>query len=200
MKKIIITLFVFVIGVTSVMADGYKVGDKAADFKLENINGEYVSLSDFKDAKGFIVVFTCNGCPYAKAYQDRIIALDKKYKKLGYPVVAINPNDTDIKPDDTLEEMKKRADEKGYSFPYLKDASQEVYKIYGATKTPHMYVLTKAGEDLKVEYIGAIDDNYQDADEVEEAYLANALDAILDGSKPKPSFTKAVGCSIKAKN
>ena len=200
MKKMIFTLFVLAIGVTTVMAEGYKVGDKAADFKLENIDGKHVSLSDFKDAKGFIVVFTCNGCPYAKAYQDRIIALDKKYKGLGYPVVAINPNDTDAKPDDTIEEMKKRASEKGYTFPYLKNATQEVYKMYGATKTPHMYILSKSGEDLKVEYIGAIDDNYQDADEVEEAYLANALDALLAGNKPKPSFTKAVGCSIKAKN
>lgn len=199
MKKMILTFFVLALGVTTAMAGGYKVGDKAADFKLKNIDGEYISLSDFKDAKGFIVVFTCNGCPYAQAYQDRIIALDKKYKKLGYPVVAINPNDTDIKPDDSLEEMKKRAGEKGYTFPYLKDDTQEVYKMYGATKTPHMFVLSKSGEELKVEYIGAIDDNYQDSDEVEEAYLANALDAILDGQKPDPSFTKAVGCSIKAK-
>ncbi len=114
-------------------------------------------------------------------------------------MVAINSNDTDIKPDDSLEEMKKRAIEKEYTFPYLKD-TEKVYKMYGATKNPHMYVLTKSGNDLKVEYIGAIDDNYQDSDEVEEAYLANALDAILAGNKPNPSFTKAVGCSIKAKN
>jgi len=196
----IITFFALVFAVTAVLAGGYKVGDKAADFKLKNIDGEFVSLSDYSDARGFIVAFTCNGCPYAKAYQDRIIALDKKYKDLGFPVVAINPNDTDIKPDDTLEEMKKRAGEKGYTFPYLKDETQEVYRMYGATRTPHIYVLSKSGDDLKVEYIGAIDDNYQDAEEVEETYLANAVDALLDGEKPKPSFTKAIGCSIKTKN
>ena len=199
MKKTVFSLLVLAMTVTTVLADGYKVGDKASDFKLKNIDGTYVSLSDFQEAKGFIIAFTCNGCPYAQAYQDRIIALDKKYKILGYPVIAINPNDTDLKPDDSLEEMKKRAEEKGYTFPYLKDATQEVYRMYGATNTPHVFVLTKSGGDLKVEYIGAIDDNYQDSDEVEEAYLANAIDALLEGKRPNPSYTKAIGCSIKAK-
>ena len=145
------------------------------------------------------MVFTCNECPYAKAYHDRIIELDKKYKHLGYPVVAINPNDTDMSPKDDLEAMKKRSEEKGFTFPYLKDATQEVYRMYGATRTPHIYVLTRDNNELLVSYVGAIDDNYQDASAVQETYLASAVDALLNGKQPNPSFTKAIGCSIKAK-
>ena len=199
MKKILLVGIFSLAAMSLTLAAGYNVGDKVDDFKLENVDGKYVSLADYSDAKGFIVVFTCNGCPYAKAYQDRIIDLDKKYKPMGYPVVAINPNDTDLKPDDNLEAMKNRAEEKGFTFPYLKDATQEVYRMYGATRTPHIYVLTRDNNELLVSYVGAIDDNYQDASAVQETYLASALDALLDGKQPNPSFTKAIGCSIKAK-
>ena len=199
MKKITISSALLLLSFSLLLAGGYKVGDKASDFKLQNVDGKYVSLADYSEAKGFVVVFTCNGCPYAKAYQDRIIELDNKYKSMGYPVIAINPNNTDMKPDDDLNAMKKRAEKKGYTFPYLKDADYEVFEEYGATRTPHIYVLTKKAEDLVVTYIGAIDDNYQDASDVEEAYLANALDALLADKEPEPSFTKAIGCSIKQK-
>ena len=197
MKKVIVSFSFVLLTASIVLASGYNVGDKASDFKLENIDGKYISLSDYKDAKGFIVVFTCNGCPYAKAYQDRIIEIDKKYKSMGYPVIAINPNNTDVRADDDLASMKKRAEMKGYTFPYLKDADYKVYKEYGATRTPHVYVLTREGDDLVVTYIGAIDDNYQDASAVKEAYLSNAIDALLADNKPDPSFTKAIGCTIK---
>jgi peroxiredoxin len=197
MKKIIISLALSLVTMPFILAGGYNVGDKAADFKLPNIDGKYVSLSDYPDAKGFIVVFTCNGCPYARAYQDRIIALDKKYKSRGYPVIAINPNDTGLKPEDNLEAMKERAKEKGYTFPYLKDEKYDVFKEYGATRTPHIFVLTKRGSDLVVSYIGTVDDNYQDPAAVKEPYLANALNALLADREPDPSFTKAIGCTIK---
>ena len=199
MKKITWALSLMILSLSLVNAEGYKVGDKASDFKLQNIDGRYVSLSDYKDARGFIVVFTCNGCPYAKAYQDRIIELDKKYKSRGYPVIAINPNDTDLKPEDNLAAMKERAQEKGYTFPYLKDAGYEVFRQYGATRTPHVFVLEKNKEDLVVAYIGAIADNYQDASAVKEPYLAGAIDALLADREPEPSFTKAIGCTIKQK-
>ncbi|HEC41660.1 MAG TPA: thioredoxin family protein [Bacteroides sp.] len=199
MKKLILSLSLAILGSALLIAGGYKVGDKAADFKLENVDGNYVSLSDYSDASGFIVVFTCNGCPYAKAYQDRIMDLDKEYGPQGYPVIAINPNNTELKPDDDLKAMKKRAMDKGYTFPYLKDANYEVFKEYGATRTPHIYVLTKQESELVVSYIGAIDDNYQDASSVKEPYLANALDALLADKDPDPVFTKAIGCSIKQK-
>jgi peroxiredoxin len=181
------------------MAQGYNVGDKAADFKLKNVDGKSVSLADYDEAKGFVVIFTCNHCPYAKAYEDRIISLDKKYKVLGYPVIAINPNNPEINPEDSFDKMIVRAKDKGFTFPYLFDETQEVYRKYGAKKTPHVYLLNKQGGDLVVEYIGAIDDNYQDASMVKEAYLADAIDALLAGKQPDPSMTKAIGCSIKDK-
>jgi peroxiredoxin len=199
MKKISMLSVLALLTASVTFAAGYKVGDKVEDFRLQNVDGKYVSLSDYPDAKGFIVAFTCNGCPYAVAYQDRIIELDKKYKTKGYPVIAINPNDPDIALDDDLEGMKERAHSKGFTFPYLKDASQEVYRTFGAERTPHMYVLTRSGEDFVVSYVGAIDDNYQDASAVKEPYLANAVNALLAGNQPDPNFTKAIGCSIKAK-
>jgi peroxiredoxin len=198
-KRTLFSAMLLSLSFSILLAGGYSVGDKASDFKLQNTDGKYLSLSDYSDAKGFIVVFTCNGCPYAVAYQDRIIELDKKYRSKGYPVIAINPNHTDLKPEDDLAGMKKRAEEKGFTFPYLKDAEYKVFREYGATRTPHVYVLTRQNEDLVVSYIGAIDDNYQDASAVEEAYLANALDALLDGRDPDPNFTKAIGCTIKQK-
>jgi peroxiredoxin len=185
--------------ITTAYADGYEVGDKASDFKLRNVDGSWVSLSDLKDAGGFVVIFTCNGCPYAIAYQERIKEIDRIYKPKGYPVIAINPNDTEIRSDDTLEEMKKRSKEMGYTFPYLKDDAEDIFKIYGATRTPHVFVLKKEGADLIVKYIGAIDNNYQDASQVTEPYLADALDAIIAGKNPETAYTKAIGCTIKTK-
>lgn len=196
-------LFLFVLAL-SVSAftikpnDGYKVGDIATDFRLENIDGEMLSLSDFKNAQGFIVIFTCNTCPYAVAYEDRIEALNKKYERKGYPVIAIMPNNTDIKPGDNMEAMQKRAKEKGFTFPYLIDAEQQIYPQYGATKTPHVYVLQKTKKGNEVKYIGAIDDNFQDANAVKTKYVEDAVNALLEGNEIKVKETKAIGCTIKA--
>ena len=196
------TLFTLVAMLTIGLAyaGGYGIGDKAADFKLKNVDGTMVSLANYEDAKGFIVIFTCNHCPYAIAYEDRIIALDKKYKELGYPVIAINPNDPDVQPGDSYEGMQERAKDKNFTFPYLYDEDQSTYPKYGATRTPHIYVLNKEKGDLVVRYIGTIDDNYADASAVKETYLANAVDALLAGNEPDPAVTKAIGCSIKTKN
>lgn len=177
---------------------GYKVGDIATDFSLKNVNNKNVSLNDFKDAKGFIVVFTCNHCPYAVAYEDRIIALDQKYKKLGYPVIAINPNNPAVQPKDSFELMQERAKEKAFSFPYLFDEGQKIYPQYGATKTPHVYLLQKTKEGNVVRYIGAIDDNSNDASAVKVKYVEKAVNSLLDGKEIEVKTTKAIGCSIKA--
>ena len=177
---------------------GYDINDVATDFKLKNVDGKFVSLSDYKDAKGFIVVFTCNHCPYAVAYEDRIIELDKKYKKLGYPVIAINPNNPEVQDKDSYELMKVRAKEKGFTFPYLFDEGQKIYPQYGATKTPHVYVLQKGKEGNKVKYIGAIDDNHSDESAVKVKYVENAVDALLKNKEVTVKVTKAIGCSIKA--
>lgn len=179
---------------------GYNVGDAASDFSLKNVDGKMVSLSDYDEADGFVVIFTCNHCPYAKAYQDRIIELDKEYKTKGFPVIAINPNDPEVSPGDSFDAMVERSNEKGFTFPYLFDAKQEVFKAYGATRTPHVYLLAKNKKDeLIVKYIGAIDDNYEDASAVTDKYLQNAIDAVSAGKAPDPNFTKAIGCSIKVK-
>ena len=178
--------------------EGYKVGDIATDFSLKNVDNKMVSLKDFKSAKGFIVIFTCNHCPYAKAYEDRIIALDKKYSKAGYPVIAINPNNPEKQKDDSFELMQLRAKEKNFTFPYLFDAGQKIYPQYGATKTPHVYLLQKTDKGNVVQYIGAIDDNYEDESAVKEKYLENAVDALLGNKEIKVKETKAIGCSIKA--
>ena len=176
---------------------GYEIGDMATDFSLKNIDGKKVSLSDYTDAKGFLVVFTCNTCPYAVAYEDRIIALDAKYKSQGVPVIAINPNNPSAKPGDSFEKMKVRAKEKGFTFPYLLDEGQKVYPQYGATRPPHVYLLEKTATGNQVKYIGAIDDNYQDASKVDEKYVENAVDAMLAGKEIKVTSTRAIGCTIK---
>lgn len=177
----------------------YKVGDVATDFSFKNIDSKYVSLKDYKNAKGYIVIFTCNHCPYAKAYEERIIALDKKYKDLGYPVIAINPNDPDVQPQDGFTEMQVRAKEKGFTFPYLLDEGQKIYPQYGATKTPHVFLLQKEKDKNIVKYIGAIDNNYEDANDVSERYVEDAVDALLANKPIKVTSTVAIGCTIKVK-
>ncbi|WP_348798893.1 thioredoxin family protein [Flavobacterium adhaerens] len=174
----------------------YKIGDKATDFKLKSVDGRMYSMADYKDAKGFIVVFTCNHCPFAVKYEDRINELAKKYKSKGYILLAINPNDPAVQPEDSFELMKTRANEKGFVFPYLFDEGQKIYPQYGATKTPHAFLLDK---NLVVKYIGAIDDNVDSASDVKEKYLENAIAALEKGKTPSPETTKAIGCSIKAK-
>lgn len=178
-------------------SEGYKVGDTATDFSLKNIDNKMVSLADYENAKGFIVIFTCNHCPYSVAYEDRIIDLDKKYKSKGYPVIAINPNNPAISKGDDFVSMQQRAKDKGFTFPYLFDDGQKIFPQYGATRTPHVFLLNKENNALKVAYIGAIDNNSHDATAVTEKYVENAVDALLKGEKPALDFTKAIGCSIK---
>jgi peroxiredoxin len=177
---------------------GYQVGDKAADFTLKNVDGKMVSLADNQAVKGYIVVFTCNTCPYAQAYESRIVALHQKYASQGYPVVAINPNDAAV-PGDSFAEMKARAASKKYPFAYLQDETQQVARTFGATRTPHLYVLTKQGTSFVVSYIGAIDDNSEDAKLVKTRYVEQAMTDILAGKPAATSSTKAIGCTIKWK-
>jgi peroxiredoxin len=181
------------------IAQGLSVGDTAPDFRLLGVDGKYVSMADYPDAKGFVVIFSCNHCPYVVAYEDRMIELHNKYAPKGFPVMAINANDSVIQPQDSYSNMKIRAKEKGFPFPYLVDADQKVYPQYGATRTPHIYLLERTVGELKVAYIGAIDDNHRDASQVREPYLADAIDALLAGKRPETTFTRAIGCSIKAK-
>jgi peroxiredoxin len=179
---------------------GYQVGDTARDFKLKNVDGKMVSMADYKKAKGFIVTFTCNTCPYSVAYEDRIIALHNKYAPKGYPVIAINPNDATASPKDSYADMQQRAKEKNFPFPYLHDETQEITKAYGATRTPHLYVVQKQQDGkYKVAYIGTIDDNSRDASKVEKKYAEAALNELVAGKPVSQPTTKAIGCTIKWK-
>jgi peroxiredoxin len=196
MKKLICILICIIFS-PALFAQGYGVGDKAEDFRLKNIDGKMLSLSEMPAVKGYIVIFTCNHCPYSKAYEDRVIALDKKYKPRGYPVVAVNPNDPKVSPEDSFDKMKVRAKSKKFTFPYLYDSTQEIARRFGATRTPHVFILSKKGKDYLVEYIGAIDDNTEDAEAAKEKYVENALTSLLEGNAPKITSTKAIGCTIK---
>ena len=179
-------------------SDGLKVGDQAVDFKLKNIDGKMVSLAGNKDAKGYILVFTCNTCPYSVAYEDRIIELHQKYAPKGYPVVAVQPNNAQRSPGDSFDKMKQRANEKGFSFPYLIDETQEVTRTYGATNTPHVYVLNReSGDRFVIEYIGAIDNNSRSATAADQHYVQDALDSLIEGKGVQTTKTKAIGCTIK---
>ena len=197
LKPILLIAIIAIFSAFTFVGKGYKVGDIATDFKLKNIDDKIVSLADYKDAKGFIIVFTCNTCPVSVANEDRIIALDKKYKEKGYPVIAINPNNPAVQPGDSFALMKVRAKEKGFTFPYLFDEGQKIYPQYGATATPHIYILKKEQEGLRVKYIGAIDDSSRRSNMVKIKYAENALDALLSGKEIETTHTKAIGCSIK---
>ncbi|MEO5569987.1 MAG: thioredoxin family protein [Bacteroidia bacterium] len=203
MKKtiLILSVIITVLSMNSFTppSPGYSVGDKVTDFKLKNVDGKMVSLADYKDAKGFIVIFTCNHCPFAKAYEQRIIDLDKKYASKGYPVIAINPNDKNVEPEDAYENMVSRAKEMNYPFPYLYDETQQSARAYGATRTPHVFILSRKDQDLNVAYIGAIDDNTDDVSAVKEKFVEKAVDELMTGKKVSTNFTKAIGCSIKWK-
>ena len=199
MKFILFALSLLILSTATspVKVDGYKIGDVATDFSLPNVDGDMVSLGDFEDAKGFIVIFTCNTCPYSVAYEDRIIALDKKYKSRGYPVIAINPNDPAAIEGDELTDMKVRAVEKGFTFPYLQDVGQKVYPKYGATKTPHVFILQKEDKKNIVRYIGAIDDSSRNPKNVTKRFVEQSVNDLLAGKTLTVTRTKAIGCSIK---
>ncbi len=184
------------VNVVNSKGKGYQVGEKAADFKLKNVDGKVVSLGDMKDAKGYIVTFTCNHCPYSVLYEDRLINLHNEMAAKGYPVIAINPNDPKVQPEDSFEGMQERAEEKKFPFVYLFDDNQQVYPLFGATRTPHVFLLDK---DMVVQYIGAIDNNAKNPEAVTINYVEDAIMALEKGEKPDPNFTKAIGCSIKTK-
>ncbi|QCX37727.1 thioredoxin family protein [Aureibaculum algae] len=173
---------------------GYKIGEVATDFNLKNVDGNMVSLAGIKDAKGYIVTFTCNGCPFSVLYEDRLIELHNKYASQGYSVIAINPNTASGGENESYEAMQKRAKEKGFPFAYLVDEGQKISPQYGAVRTPHVFLLDK---DRKVQYIGTIDDNSRAPENVKVKYVEDAIKALENGEKPSPNFTKAIGCPVK---
>ncbi|WP_420148454.1 thioredoxin family protein [Spirosoma sp.] len=182
------------------VSDGYKVGDTVQDFKLKNVDGQTISLADKKDVKGYIIAFTCNTCPVAKAYESRIIALNERFAPKGYPVVAIQSNDAQRSPGDSYEAMQQRARNSKYPFPYLYDQNQTVARTFGATNTPHMFVVQRDGSQYKVAYIGAIDNNQGDPASADKKFVENAVNELLAGKPVTTSSARAVGCGIKWKS
>jgi thiol-disulfide isomerase/thioredoxin len=156
-----------------------------------------VSFKDYPSAKGFIVIFTCNTCPYSKAYEQRIIELDKKYAPLGFPVIAINPNDPEASPGDSFEKMNERAKSGKYTFPYLYDEGQAITTLYVPKSTPHVFVVSKTAQGNVIEYTGAIDNDTQNTNPDKIKYVEDAVSALLNNKKPAVSVTKAIGCRIK---
>lgn len=199
MKRIFLMGLMLISGFAFAQTQGYQVGDVIKDFSLKNVNNKNVSLADYKDAKGFVVVFTCNTCPVAKAYQERIAALNATYAEKGYPVIAINPNDADAVPAESFNKMQALAREKKFTFPYLLDPDHVVTKQFGATRTPHVFILNKTAGGNVVSYIGAIDSDPEDGNASKTDFVKNAVDDLLAGKQPVVSSTKAIGCSIKWK-
>jgi len=166
------------------------------DFRLKNVDGRMVSMKDFPDAKGFIIIFTCNHCPFAKLYPPRLNALNAKYKPLGYPLIAISSTDTILYEEDTYPKMVEKATSEAFNFPYLFDETQSVAQNFKAQKTPHAYVLQKVKGGWDIRYNGAIDDNGGEPEAVTQAFVANAVDALLAGKSVAVHETKSIGCQI----
>ena len=174
--------------------EALRLGDPAPEFSLPGVDRQTYALKSLSDKRAIVVVFSCNHCPYVQAYEDRLIAIQRDYAVRGVQVVAINSNDEVNYPEDDLGHMVARADAKGFNFPYLRDASQEVAHAYGATHTPQLFVFD---QQRRLRYTGKIDDNWQRPDAVTRRYVREALDAILEEKELAEPTTQAIGCTIK---
>lgn len=184
------------VGSRAEAGDRLALGKKApmATVMMESTDGKKVSIAQAKGAKGTLVIFTCNHCPWAKAWEKRVAELGNEWSKKGFGVLAINPNDPKAQPEDNLDEMKARAKTLGLAFPYTVDATSDVARAFGATKTPEVFLFDAKDE---LVYHGAIDDNAEKPEAVKKPYLRDALAAVAAGQKVPQAETKAIGCSIK---
>lgn len=193
---------VVLVGVTAALVyggegnKGLKIGDSLpmAEVKMKNIDGRELSIKDVAGEKGTLVMFSCNSCPWVKAWEDRIAEIGNTYQKKGIGVIVINPNDPSKNAEDSFEEMKKRAKKRGFEFPYVVDATSDLARAFGATRTPEAFLFDTKG---KLVYHGAIDDNARHPDQVKATYLKDALDALIAGKEIPLAETKALGCTIK---
>jgi peroxiredoxin len=183
-------------GVSAQEGQPLALGERAprAEVKMKGIDGKSMSIAEARGAKGTLVLFTCNACPWVKAWEDRIAELGNAYRERGVGVIAINPNDPKAVAEDGYEEMQRRAQEKGFRFPYVVDATSEVAAAFGATRTPEAFLFDAQG---RLVYHGTIDDNAKEPEKVEARYLRDALEAVVAGKAPAVQETKALGCTIK---
>ncbi len=197
MKKLVF----FFYAIALVVFSSYTVYEKEktiSDFKLKSAtNNRWVSLSDYKNAKGFVVVFSCNKCPMAKFYSQRLNQMDAKYKKLGVPVLAINSMDTLAYAEESFKLMQKKAKKDQFQFPYLQDKKQNIAKEFKATHTPQAFVIwkNKAGK-MVVKYQGAIDDNAGEPEKIKHHFLTDALDDLLQEKEVATPKSESFGCRI----
>ncbi len=200
MKKLIHKLFVAnILILLSIIIFGFMITEPEKvikDFSLMNVNGKMVSLKDYKDAKGFIIVFTCNHCPFAKLYPERMNKLNTKYKPLGVPLIAISSTDTMVYEEDVFSKMVKKATNEKFNYPYLFDGLQTAAQNFGASKTPHAFIIWKKNNEWLIKYNGAIDDNGKEPDKVQNKYIEIAVDALLKGKDFEIKETKSIGCAI----
>lgn len=196
MKTWLMALGLMSIAASAQAADRLQIGAKPpmATTEMEGVDGKKITIAKAKGAKGTLVIFTCNHCPYVKAWEQRIAAIGNEWSKKGFGVVAINPNDPSEKPEDSMDGMKARAQKLGLTFPYVVDSTSGIAKAFGATKTPEIF-LFDAND--KLVYYGAVDDNAEEPSKVKQPYLKNALEAVAAGKPVPMAETKALGCSIK---
>jgi len=172
-----------------------KLGNEAIAFELPGVDDQRHALADYaEDKEAVAVIFTCNHCPYARAWEDRIVQIQVDYGGRGVQVIAISANDPEKYPADSFPRMQERAQEKGFNFPYLYDESQEVARAYGAERTPEVFLF---GKDRTLLYHGTVDDNYEDPEAVKNHYLRDALDRALADEQPPVAETRPIGCTIK---
>jgi len=179
-----------------VATNNLKIGSSAPDFNLPGIDGKEYSLNSFADKNALIIIFSCNHCPYVQAYEERMKQIQEDYQQKGVTVIAINSNEDVNYQDDSFENMKKRADEQNFNFLYLRDDDQSVARAYDATHTPEIFLFD---EDRKLAFHGKIDDNWQEPEKVQNHYLRNALDELLEGKEISVPETFTIGCTIKWK-
>jgi peroxiredoxin len=170
------------------------IGAHAVPFSLIGVDDRTHSLADYAEKPVLVVIFSCNHCPYVRAWEDRMVALQAEYAARGVQFLVINANDPAKYPEDDFPSMKQRAAEKGFNFPYLYDETQEIARAYGATRTPEVFVFDA---ERVLRYHGAIDDNHENPQAVTRHYLREALDAVLSGTQPAAAQTPPVGCTIK---
>lgn len=193
-KVLAVLLVAMALGPAWALQPGDSLPEAVANVKMKGVDGKEVTLKELMGAKGLLVIFSCNHCPWVKAWEARMVALGNEYSQKGVGVVAVNSNDITVYPDDDMDHMVAQAKEHGYRFPYVMDATSEVARAFGATHTPEAFLFDAQG---KLVYHGAIDDNAEKPQEVKKTYLADALAAVVAGKPVPVAETKALGCSIK---